>query len=238
MTPTQTTFQYDVFISYARKDGAEKAEALANALGDKGFRVYYDLYQNEPGIDWWQRIKNAITASKALVFIITQSSTDSSVCADEWTTAEKLNRPLLPVKVVDSTGNIIPDTNIPAHISRIHYIDTVKDWNAGIEEISHFLTRYDYLYELADDLSQLVSESTARRFIEIIATENAEAKQLKRRMRVRTLKRQPTQNIEFNSFDDAWTHYNGQVLLLGAPGGWQNNHPVTLCSKAGHKLSG
>jgi HEAT repeat protein len=72
---------------------------------------------------------------------------------------------------------------------------------------------------LQADLTQLVSESTARRFIEIIATENAEAKKnLKRRMRVRTLKRQPTQATDFNSFDEAWTHYKGQVLLLGASG--------------------
>ena len=219
MTPIKPDFKYDVFISYARKDGAEKAEALADALRAKGFSVYYDLYQNEPGIDWWQRIEGAITSAKSLLFIITEASVVSSVCRDEWDTAEKLNRPLLPVKVVDSTGNIIRDGDIPAHINRIHYIDTVKDWNAGIDEIAHFLTRYDYLYDLQSELNQLVSESTARRFIEIIATENAEAKKnLERRVRVRTLKRQATVAQEFNSFDEAWEHYQGQVLLLGAAG--------------------
>jgi hypothetical protein len=141
-------FKYDVFISYARKDGADRAEVLADALRAKDFRVYYDLYQNEPGIDWWQRIEDAITSAKSLVFIITSGSVVSDICKREWDTAEKLNRPLLPVKVVDSGGSIISDSDIPAHINRIHYIDTVKDWNAGIDDIAHFLTRYEYLYEL------------------------------------------------------------------------------------------
>lgn len=229
-----TNFTYDVFISYARKDGAEKAEALANALRANGFRVYYDLYQNEPGIDWWQRIETAITRAKSFVFILTSGSVTSSVCADEWKTAELLNRPILPVNVVDSGGKIIPDSDIPAHISRIHYIDTVKNWDAGIDDISHFLTRYEYLYELADDLARSVSENTARRFIEIIGKENAEAKKpLKRRMRVRTTRGNSQTERDFSSLSEAWEAYDGQVLLLGQPGAGKT---TTLLHHAQHLI--
>jgi len=48
MDTPQTDFIYDVFISYACDDSADKAVALADALRARGLQPYYDMYQNEP----------------------------------------------------------------------------------------------------------------------------------------------------------------------------------------------
>lgn len=239
MTATPHYFKYDVFISYARKDGAVKAKSLKtepekHSLGDNAkMQVYLDTAKNEAGNDWWRKIEDSIIHAKCFVFIITERSVKSEICQKEWEVAQNTKIPILPIKVVDSDDHIIKD--LPLWCNYIHYIDTTEDWLTGAEEIIRYLTRYDYLYSLRNELSRLVSESTAKRFIEIIATENAEAKkQLKRCLKVRTLQRQVDNTLEFSSFDKAWRHYDGQVLLLGAPGAGKTttllHHAQTLVS--------
>ncbi|MBZ0275743.1 MAG: toll/interleukin-1 receptor domain-containing protein, partial [Anaerolineae bacterium] len=71
---------YDAFISYARDDGQDKAKKLKADLEAGGYQVYLDLYENEPGIEWWGRIEDAIAGSRALLFIITERSVKSEVC--------------------------------------------------------------------------------------------------------------------------------------------------------------
>lgn len=210
-----TDFQYDVFISYARADGADHASKLRDTFRELDKRTYLDTSMIESGQKWEQNLHDSLLSAKAMIFVLTAGSVDpDSYCKIEWEMAVEHNIPILPVRVDTKV-----DFTMSKPYSTIQYIDLTNDWDIGIDEISHFLTRYDYLYELRDELNNLVSSSTARRFIEIIATENAAAKQqLKRRVKVRIPKRQQAEAIEFSSFRDAWQHYNGQVLLLGAAG--------------------
>jgi flagellar biosynthesis GTPase FlhF len=218
MTTPIHDFKYDVFISYARKDGAEKAQQLHKTFKEMRKRAYLDTTFIESGQKWESNLHESLLTSKAVIFVLTAGSVDpGSYCKVEWNMAIEHDIPILPVLIVNDDSKIIE--NIPKPYSTIQYINLTTDWTAGIDEIIHFVTRYDYLYDLCAELNTLVSQSTARRFIEIIATENAQAKkQLKRRVKVCIPKRQQTEETEFNSFHEAWQHYNGQVLLLGAPG--------------------
>ena len=52
-----------------------------------------------------------------------------------------------------------------------------------------------------------------------MSAENRDAKkQLKRRVRARTLRQDTADDQEFSNINEAWEHYNGQLLLLGEPG--------------------
>ena len=188
-------------------------------LRNGGLRAFLDQHQIDRGEEWWKRITDSTHSAKVFVFLITEASVTSKVCTREWNTAESIPRPILPIKIIDSDNHVIADSDIPDHISRINYVNAADDWESAIDEILFHVNRYSYLYKLSDDLAQLVSENTARRFIEIVSTENKEAKkQLKRRVRARTLRKDTTPDQEFANIKEAWEAYNGQVLLLGDPG--------------------
>ncbi|MCB9450886.1 MAG: TIR domain-containing protein [Anaerolineaceae bacterium] len=213
---------YDAFISYARDDGQDRAEKLKADLEARGYQVYLDLYENEPGIEWWGRIEDAITRSRALLFIITERSVASAVCKREWQTAADHSLPLLPIKVVDRRGKIIPDSDIPDHIGKLHYIDTTREWDAGVTLIDGLLTRYAYLADLGRVLQTEIDRSTATRYIEILSQSKPDAvkaKTMRRQFRIATVHDRPTAKAQsFETFDVAWAAHPNGLLLLGDPG--------------------
>jgi|GEM_PF-1305537 len=221
MTTTTYEFDYDVFISYARKDGIDIAQRIHDSLRDNGLRVFLDQHQIQHGETWWRRITESIERSKLFVFVITEHSVTSSVCTDEWNIATGIPRPILTVKVVDDDGHIIADSDIPEHISRINYINATQAhlWNDIINEIAFHVTRYEYLYKLSKQIDRLISTNTANRFIDIIFQDKHEAKKKEEDLLMSRMLRSPSEPTQtFNSLDEAWEAYRGQILLLGQPG--------------------
>lgn len=64
--------RYDVFISYRRKGGAERAELIKIFLQEKGFRpnrIFMDTYNEQPG-DFRENLKKAIAESVNVIVIV------------------------------------------------------------------------------------------------------------------------------------------------------------------------
>lgn len=70
--------RYDVFISYRRNGGAEKAELIKKALQENGYksdRIFMDTHSLQTG-DFRKRIREAITESVNVIVIVTKESFD------------------------------------------------------------------------------------------------------------------------------------------------------------------
>jgi hypothetical protein len=79
MRPQDITKQ--VFISYVRKD-RNLADALANELQKKGFKVWLDK-NISPGAKWSEEVSKALDESDSMIAILNQYSFSSSYVRNE-----------------------------------------------------------------------------------------------------------------------------------------------------------
>ena len=59
-------FEYDVFLSYSRKD-KETVHALAERLRGDGVRVWLDVWEIEPGDPIGMKIQHGVEKSRTMV---------------------------------------------------------------------------------------------------------------------------------------------------------------------------
>ena len=116
MADTPETGDVKVFISYSRQDMA-LVDRLQTALSSRGIKTFVDRNDIEKGEAWWARISQLITEADTIVFVLSPSSVDSQVCADEIAFAERLNKRLIPIVVRDLNGR-----NVPLALARLNYI--------------------------------------------------------------------------------------------------------------------
>ena len=57
---------YDVFVSYARSDGAAAAAELNSWLRDHGLRTFFDRSELRPGLPWVPALEEAINRCRAI----------------------------------------------------------------------------------------------------------------------------------------------------------------------------
>lgn len=79
-------FKYDIFISYRRKGGSEKAQLIKSELKQRGVeeeRIFLDTHSLHDG-DFEQKIKVAIEQSKSIVVIISNGCFDEIKETDYW----------------------------------------------------------------------------------------------------------------------------------------------------------
>jgi len=88
-----------IFVSYRSLD-RNLVNMLVTDLTDMGHTVWYDQ-ELEGGQQWWDRILENIRRCDALVFAMTPSSLESYPCQLEYTYANALHKPILPVKLAD-----------------------------------------------------------------------------------------------------------------------------------------
>jgi WD40 repeat protein len=98
----------DVFISYSRKDIAF-ARLLHKALIDNDLETWIDWQDIPPSTDWLAEVYEAIEASDAFVFIISETSLDSEICGLEVAHAAKHNKRLIPIVIKDVDSDKVPD---------------------------------------------------------------------------------------------------------------------------------
>lgn len=90
-------FGEDIFISYARADGAPYAIALANELASRKYSCTFDQWGTDPGAELPERLKRALRRSSVLVLISTKSATKSSAVQTEIETFLKTRREIIPI---------------------------------------------------------------------------------------------------------------------------------------------
>ncbi|HKP03422.1 MAG TPA: TIR domain-containing protein [Chthoniobacterales bacterium] len=82
MTAPDSVFQYDVFLSYSRKDRKAVRE-IADRLRADGLRVWFDVWELETGDHTPERIEAALANSRVLVFCMSANAFGS-----EWARLE------------------------------------------------------------------------------------------------------------------------------------------------------
>ena len=122
--------KYDIFISYRRKGGSEKAELLKNILEKRGYkanRIFMDTHSLLGG-DFKQRIKDAISQSVNVVVLITEGCFDSIKEEDYWiyelAEAMSYKKNIIPV-FFDGIKNI-EQMNLPLTLKELPYQNAVS----------------------------------------------------------------------------------------------------------------
>lgn len=95
----------DVMICYSRAD-LSFLKVLSDALNGRSLSVWYDTQDIDKGTSWVESISVAIRDCKAIVFMVSQSSLQSTYCKEELLMARAHGKPIFPV-ALDSSGKLL-----------------------------------------------------------------------------------------------------------------------------------
>jgi hypothetical protein len=87
-----TADQPNIFISYARSDGAALAEELVSCLELAGFRPFLDRHDIAAAEDWEARLGALILSADTIVFILSPAAVRSGRYAWEVGRAAQLGK--------------------------------------------------------------------------------------------------------------------------------------------------
>jgi WD40 repeat protein len=124
MPPSETS---RVFISYARKDGADLAQRLQSDLGKEGFDAWLDKQRIEGGTSWTDTIEQAIDGADYLLALMTQGSYVSEICRAEQLRSLRKGKCVIPLLAQQSS-------DIPLHLEAKNY----RDFSAGSKYADSF----------------------------------------------------------------------------------------------------
>ena len=97
---------YDIFISYSRNDfDTYSVDKLLESLKNRGFKVWLDQEEVDPGAEFMARIFNAIESSTVLVFLSSEQSNQSPYVQLEILYAQAKGKAILPIVLDDSDFN-------------------------------------------------------------------------------------------------------------------------------------
>lgn len=95
-----------VFISYARKDGAELAQRLQRDLTRESFDVWLDTQQIAGGATWTKEIEENLDRSHVVLALLTPGSYLSEICRAEQ--LRSLRKGKLVIPLLAQQGSDIP----------------------------------------------------------------------------------------------------------------------------------
>lgn len=95
----QRLFGEDVFISYARSDGARYAAALAKQLSDRDFTCFLDQWASPRGPGLPPEISRVLKRAKSLVLVGTQGAISSQFVAAELAAFASQLRIIVPINI-------------------------------------------------------------------------------------------------------------------------------------------
>jgi TIR domain. len=88
VTPSESAFDYDVFISYARANEAHASALVAELKAQRpGLRVFVDQQELNPGAAWQQSLFEALDACRRVIALYSPEYVASKVCKEEWNIA-------------------------------------------------------------------------------------------------------------------------------------------------------
>jgi hypothetical protein len=109
----QTGLEYDVFISYGKRDGKRAAKRVGDLLEVQGIRTHLDTSELQPGQDWHQGLIEGIRRSSEVAVVCTRRSLDRPWIAIEIGCALGLDKNVTAILC----GDIDPD-EIPEYLKR------------------------------------------------------------------------------------------------------------------------
>ncbi|NTG32426.1 TIR domain-containing protein [Agrobacterium rhizogenes] len=96
-SPFRLFLGFDVFISYAWRDGRKYAEQLKAELSSRGYRCFLDNSEMVGGTNLTLRIKSALLRSSSLVVVATRGAFESKHVLSELRIFNRPQRHLVPV---------------------------------------------------------------------------------------------------------------------------------------------
>jgi len=113
-------FDYDVFISYSRKNQVE-ADWLYEELKRQRpeLKIFIDRVSMRVGSSWQQKLYKALDDSRRVIALLSPDYIASAICQEELNIAISRNR--------DSEGVLMPmylyDAKLPTYIKLLNYLD-------------------------------------------------------------------------------------------------------------------
>ncbi len=115
--PSGDAGRMKVFISYSRRDVAF-ADELELALSDRGFDVLVDRHDIDAGEEWKQRLGELIFACDTVVFVLSEASAGSPICAWEVEEAARVGKRRLVVTPAAVPGGV----SAPPQLAGLNWI--------------------------------------------------------------------------------------------------------------------
>ena len=109
-----------IFISYARKDGAELAQRLVEDLKKQGLDPWLDTQRMRGGASWTREIETALDKSSVVLALLTQGSYLSEICRAEQLRSLRKGKTVIPLLVEKGS-------DIPLHLEPKNYLDFTGD---------------------------------------------------------------------------------------------------------------
>jgi hypothetical protein len=109
-----------VFLSYARKDGAELAQRLKYDLENNGFDAWLDTRRIASGAVWTNEIEVALDRAEYVVALLTQGSYVSEICRAEQLRALRKHKCVIPLMARSGA-------DVPLHLEAKNYRDFTSD---------------------------------------------------------------------------------------------------------------
>lgn len=132
-----------VFISHATPNDNLFATWLATKLELCGYKVWVDVNNLSPSVDFWNTIDNLIrNEAVKFVFVASKTSVDNSRdgVQKELAIADKIRRStpqfIVPVRIDDVSFN-----DFPSEIIRLNAIDFFNNWYKGLTELLKYFEK-------------------------------------------------------------------------------------------------
>lgn len=168
--------EYDVFISYARKDYVDEAKnilpgniisQIKNALDENGISYWMDEKGIYSGDEFAKIIAGYIRRSKVFLFVSTENSNSSEWTSDEIAVARMYKKKIIPFRYDDTEYN----ESVIVFIAKLDFIDYFTNpepaFNKLVSSIKQYLgDRKDPLIQeeivkLSDNYQQLYVQQEA-----------------------------------------------------------------------------
>lgn len=135
-----------IFFSYSRSDSTFVLK-LAKDLRESGIKLWLDQLDIKPGSHWDASIQQALTESRKLIVILSDSSVKSDNVMDEVSWALENGKTVIPV--------MISECSPPFRLMRLQRIDFTNDYQSGLDLL---LETLKYTQEIPDSSENKTEE--------------------------------------------------------------------------------
>ena len=115
--------EYDIFISYRRESGEDKARILNQFLSAAGYRVFFDHEAGMTG-EFETEILAAVEIAPVFLMLLTPHCFDRCVNDGDWVSREvelavKLNKHIIPIRPNYNFDFALMPAGLPEHVMRL-----------------------------------------------------------------------------------------------------------------------
>ena len=122
-----STVAHEVFISYSTRDRA-RADAVCAALERDGIPCWIAPRDGAPGLSYANDLVEAITHSRTVVLVFSQSANDSEAVLNELEIAANRGVPVVPLRI----ECVEPQGAAEFYLRRRHWLDAYDDFDRAI----------------------------------------------------------------------------------------------------------